>query len=261
MRTLTCAAVLLASVAVTQEQEIRRKPGLRQGRRHCAACHTLACIPMNSPYMDAKTRNPEATKMIRRMARADREETKAIGCFALYSSSKSQARAVQPKSMRRRHAVWRKPSSRWAVVFASARVAAAQVRYSRSDTRNTDDCRRKRRAKVPIPPLSFSSLSAFATFDACPNATTRPVKVCRTSYTPGPIGASIVPPLCASGKRLQLVQVCIGAPCHSSSAKTRQAVICSTGSSALLITESRPALWANGRAGPALSAWLVGSPC
>src|SRR6185312_552891 len=87
------------------------------------------------------------------------------------------ARAAQPMSMRRRHAVWRKPSRRCAVVRASARVEAAQVRYSRSETREAGGCRRKSRAKAPAPPLSLSSVRALATLAACPKATTRPVMV------------------------------------------------------------------------------------
>ena len=49
------------------------------------------------------------------------------------AKSSSGWRAAQPVSMRRRQAVWRRPSRRCAAVFASARLAAAQVRYSRSD--------------------------------------------------------------------------------------------------------------------------------
>ena len=49
-------------------------------------------------------------------------------------------RAAQPASMRRRQAVWRSPSKRRAAILASARLAAAQVRYSRSLTRGTSGC-------------------------------------------------------------------------------------------------------------------------
>src|SRR5665213_219777 len=83
-------------------------------------------------------------------------------------------RAAQPKSMRRRQAVCRRPISRCAVVLASARLAAAQVRYSKSATRDTSGWWPNSRAKGPALPLSFSPEIACATFPAWPNAITRP---------------------------------------------------------------------------------------
>jgi sulfite dehydrogenase (cytochrome) subunit B len=61
------AALLLASAALAQEQEIKLKPGagLDKVEGNCAACHTLAYIPMNSPFLDAKGWEAEVTKMIK----------------------------------------------------------------------------------------------------------------------------------------------------------------------------------------------------
>jgi mono/diheme cytochrome c family protein len=61
------AAVLLSGTAFAEEQAIKLKegPGLDKVESNCAACHTLAYIPMNSPYLDAKGWNAEVTKMIK----------------------------------------------------------------------------------------------------------------------------------------------------------------------------------------------------
>src|SRR5665647_2749001 len=48
-------------------------------------------------------------------------------------------RAAQPVSKRRRQVAWRRPNSRLAAVLASARLAAALVRNSRSATRGISD--------------------------------------------------------------------------------------------------------------------------
>jgi sulfite dehydrogenase (cytochrome) subunit B len=64
---LAAAAVLLAGAALAQEQEIKLKPdaGLDKVEGNCAACHTLAYIPMNSSFLDAKGWEAEVTKMIK----------------------------------------------------------------------------------------------------------------------------------------------------------------------------------------------------
>ena len=48
-------AVLIALPALAQEQEIKLKPGpgLDKVEGNCAACHSLAYIPMNSPFLNA----------------------------------------------------------------------------------------------------------------------------------------------------------------------------------------------------------------
>ena len=69
MRTIAiaAAALLLAGSALAQEQEIKLKQGsgLDKVEANCAACHTLAYIPMNSPFLDAKGWGAEVTKMIK----------------------------------------------------------------------------------------------------------------------------------------------------------------------------------------------------
>ena len=83
MRTIaiSAAAVLLAGSALAQEQEIKLKqgPGLDKVEGNCAACHTLAYIPMNSPFLDAKGWDGEVTKMIKAFgAPIDAADAKAI---------------------------------------------------------------------------------------------------------------------------------------------------------------------------------------
>ena len=83
MRTIaiSAAAVLLAGSALAQEQEIKLKqgPGLDKVEGNCAACHTLAYIPMNSPFLDAKGWDGEVTKMIKAYgAPIDAADAKAI---------------------------------------------------------------------------------------------------------------------------------------------------------------------------------------
>jgi mono/diheme cytochrome c family protein len=83
MRTLALAvaAVLLAGTAFAEEQEIKLKegPGLDKVEGNCTACHTLAYIPMNSPYLDAKGWDAEVTKMIKAYgAPIDEADAKAI---------------------------------------------------------------------------------------------------------------------------------------------------------------------------------------
>jgi mono/diheme cytochrome c family protein len=83
MRTIViaAAAVLIAGLALAQEQEIKLKqgPGLDKVEANCAACHTLAYIPMNSPFLDAKGWDGEVTKMIKAYgAPIDSADAKAI---------------------------------------------------------------------------------------------------------------------------------------------------------------------------------------
>ena len=78
------AAVLLAGSALAQQQEIKLKagPGLDKVEGNCAACHTLAYIPMNSPFLDAKGWDAEVTKMIKAYgAPVDDADAKAIADY------------------------------------------------------------------------------------------------------------------------------------------------------------------------------------
>jgi sulfite dehydrogenase (cytochrome) subunit B len=79
---ISLVAVLLAGSALAQEQEIKLKPGAGRDKveGNCAACHTLAYIPMNSPFLDAKGWEAEVTKMIKAYgAPVDDADAKAIG--------------------------------------------------------------------------------------------------------------------------------------------------------------------------------------
>jgi hypothetical protein len=69
MRTiaLDISAALNAGSAHASEQEIKLKQGagLDKVEANCQACHTLAYIPMNSPYLNAASWDAEVTKMIK----------------------------------------------------------------------------------------------------------------------------------------------------------------------------------------------------
>jgi sulfite dehydrogenase (cytochrome) subunit B len=71
MRTIifAVAAALTAVPALAQEQQIRLKPGpgLDKVEANCATCHSLAYIPMNSPFLNAAGWGAEVTKMIKAM--------------------------------------------------------------------------------------------------------------------------------------------------------------------------------------------------
>ena len=69
MRTIAIvfAATLLAGTAFADEQTIKLKPGpgLDHVESNCAACHTLAYIPMNSVFLNAAGWDAEVNKMIK----------------------------------------------------------------------------------------------------------------------------------------------------------------------------------------------------
>jgi mono/diheme cytochrome c family protein len=69
MRTIVIAfvATLFAGTASADEQAIKLKPGpgLDRVENNCAACHTLAYIPMNSVFLNAAGWDAEVTKMIK----------------------------------------------------------------------------------------------------------------------------------------------------------------------------------------------------
>jgi mono/diheme cytochrome c family protein len=84
MRTIMLAVaslVLLAGSAFADEQAIKLKPGpgLDKVEGNCAACHTLAYIPMNSVYLNHAGWTAEVTKMIKAYgAPIDDADAKAI---------------------------------------------------------------------------------------------------------------------------------------------------------------------------------------
>jgi mono/diheme cytochrome c family protein len=64
---IALVAALLASPALADEQVIKLKPGpgLDKVEANCGACHTLAYIPMNSPFLNAAGWDATVTKMIK----------------------------------------------------------------------------------------------------------------------------------------------------------------------------------------------------
>ncbi|HZQ14936.1 MAG TPA: cytochrome c [Pseudolabrys sp.] len=75
------AALIALPAAATAEQVIKLKagPGLDKVEGNCQACHTLAYIPMNSPYLGAAGWDAEVTKMIKAFgAPIDDADAKAI---------------------------------------------------------------------------------------------------------------------------------------------------------------------------------------
>lgn len=83
MRTLmiVIAAALIALPAAAQDKPIQLKkgPGLDKVESNCQACHTLAYIPMNSPFLNGAGWDAEVTKMIKAYgAPIDDADAKAI---------------------------------------------------------------------------------------------------------------------------------------------------------------------------------------
>jgi mono/diheme cytochrome c family protein len=76
-----CVAVVIAVPALAQEQQIKLKagPGLDKVEGNCGACHSLAYIAMNSPFLDHAGWQAEVTKMIKAMgAPIPDDDAKAI---------------------------------------------------------------------------------------------------------------------------------------------------------------------------------------
>ena len=63
---IVLVAALIASPAFAAEQVIKLKPGpgMDKVEASCAACHTLAYIPMNSPFLNAAGWDAAVNKMI-----------------------------------------------------------------------------------------------------------------------------------------------------------------------------------------------------
>ena len=65
------AIVVAASAAVPAAAEetvaLKKAPGLEQVEANCQACHSLAYIPMNSPFLGEKGWDAEVNKMIKVM--------------------------------------------------------------------------------------------------------------------------------------------------------------------------------------------------
>jgi mono/diheme cytochrome c family protein len=68
MRTflIAFAVALIATGAIAEEPEIKLKPGagLDKVEGHCAACHSLDYIQMNSPFLTPAQWEAEVKKMV-----------------------------------------------------------------------------------------------------------------------------------------------------------------------------------------------------
>ena len=77
-------AALTSLPAMADEQPIKLKqaPGVEKVEANCQACHTLAYIPMNSPFLNAAGWTAEVTKMIKAYgAPVDDADAKAIADY------------------------------------------------------------------------------------------------------------------------------------------------------------------------------------
>jgi sulfite dehydrogenase (cytochrome) subunit B len=65
--TLMLAAALAVGMAVAQERRVELKdgPGRAQVEAHCASCHSLDYVLMNSPFLDRNGWEGSVTKMIK----------------------------------------------------------------------------------------------------------------------------------------------------------------------------------------------------
>ncbi|HXX26705.1 MAG TPA: cytochrome c [Pseudolabrys sp.] len=78
---ISAAALLALPLVAAAEQTIKLKQGagLDKVEGNCQACHTLAYIPMNSPFLNAAGWDGEVTKMIKAYgAPIDDADAKAI---------------------------------------------------------------------------------------------------------------------------------------------------------------------------------------
>ena len=78
------AALIALPAAANAEQAIKLKPGpgMDKVEGNCQACHSLAYIPMNSPFLNAGGWSAEVTKMIKAYgAPIDDADAKAIADY------------------------------------------------------------------------------------------------------------------------------------------------------------------------------------
>ena len=72
-------AALIALPAAAADVQLKKGPGLDKVEANCQACHTLAYIPMNSPFLNAAGWSATVTKMIKAFgAPIDDADAKAI---------------------------------------------------------------------------------------------------------------------------------------------------------------------------------------
>ena len=69
MRRLVTLTLLAASAAVAGENQLELKdgPGKDLVLTHCAVCHSVDYIPMNSPFLDRKGWETSVNKMVKVM--------------------------------------------------------------------------------------------------------------------------------------------------------------------------------------------------
>lgn len=73
------AALIVLPAAAEAPIQLKKGEGLDKVEGNCAACHTLAYIPMNSPFLNAGGWTAEVTKMIKAYgAPIDEADAKAI---------------------------------------------------------------------------------------------------------------------------------------------------------------------------------------
>jgi mono/diheme cytochrome c family protein len=78
---IALAATLIASSAFADEQVIKLKPGpgMDKVEANCGACHSLAYIPMNSPFLNAAGWDAAVNKMVNLLkAPIEANDAKAI---------------------------------------------------------------------------------------------------------------------------------------------------------------------------------------
>ncbi len=85
MRNLVIGVVtaLIAAPAVAEQAiTLKNAPGVEQVESNCQACHSLAYIPMNSPFLGEKGWDAEVNKMIHALgAPIDDADAKAIKAY------------------------------------------------------------------------------------------------------------------------------------------------------------------------------------
>jgi len=60
---LAALVMLIAAPALADDVKLKAGPGLDKLEANCQACHTLAYIPMNSPFLNAAGWDAEVAKM------------------------------------------------------------------------------------------------------------------------------------------------------------------------------------------------------
>lgn len=79
---ITAAAAVLAGPGAAQDIKLKPGAGADKVEGNCAACHTLAYIPMNSPFLNAAGWDGTVTKMIKAFgAPIDDADAKAIAAY------------------------------------------------------------------------------------------------------------------------------------------------------------------------------------